>query len=355
VALAHGFGGVDAPVSVALAHPPNPSTTGVLTEVVEGAADAALAPSGARARSGIDAGASDFERVWRAFPKRVGRAAARKAFDTVMARGVVSVEVLVDKVQEYKAATAHFSDPKYIKQLANWFKDECWLEEWEPPRRKQPKLDRAEKANGKAKPAEAAKPELDDGDDGPPTFEVGARAWRDGRKGEIVRASHELFDDGEWRWLVDVQWPEGSTSLNLSGDDLIVEPLTPEDRAERARRAAEAQAAAEAQRARRAAEAEAAAEAERARRAAEEQAAAAKRERELAEMRERFPVGARVDRTWSRCGVSHVKKDGEVIAVGPDGVQVRNGTSNSTVPYEHIVRGELVVTSAAPRGATPGM
>src|SRR5262249_58170982 len=104
-----------------------------------------VAPDGARPR-GVAGASVPFERIWRAYPKRVGRAAAKKAFDAAMARGVVSVEELERAVKQYALSVAHLGDQKYIKQLANWLRDECWLEDPQPPRRKEPKPDCAAKA-----------------------------------------------------------------------------------------------------------------------------------------------------------------------------------------------------------------
>jgi hypothetical protein len=136
--------------------PPTRSDNGGLEE---GPAARGLAPGGAPRARGADAGAPEhaasFERFWNAYPKKVGRALARGAFDAVIASGDASVEVLVAKAEQYANATAHLPDQRYIKQPANWLNQECWLEDPKPPRPKEPKPERApraSKANGKAAP-----------------------------------------------------------------------------------------------------------------------------------------------------------------------------------------------------------
>jgi hypothetical protein len=112
----------------------------------------ALAPDGARAPRGSDGAAPNdghasalaFEAWWQEYPRKEGRAAAKRAFDAVMARGV-PVTTLVSKARQYALAKAHVADSKYIKQPANWLKEECWLEDPQPPRPKAPKPERASK------------------------------------------------------------------------------------------------------------------------------------------------------------------------------------------------------------------
>ncbi len=320
--------------------PPRSANEGVVVSP----ADAGLAPDGARPR-GVGAasdGAAPFEAFWAVYPRKEGRAAARKAFDAATARGV-SVETLIDGARRYAAAKAH-ADPNWLKFPATWLRDECWLEDPQPPRRKEPKPERAPKA----KP-EPVKPDDDDDDDEyetpEETFPIGSCVYHfdDGRKGEVVSVR-----GGE----VMVRWETNSWSSMTWANRLVFEdPLTPAARA-----AVEAKAAAEAEaRAKRDAEAKAAAESERVKREEEARAVAerqkawrAESERKRDEMRERFPIGARIDYAWSYVNDNGERvtktEHGEVISVGFGGVEIRCKGIRQTVDTWQIDRGCLVVT-----------
>lgn len=267
-------------------------------------ADAGVAPGGAPPRgAGADAGASDgaalFEAFWAIYPRKEGRAVARKAFDAAMARGV-SVETLIDGARRYAAAKAH-ADPNWLKFPATWLRDECWLEDPQPPRRKEPKPERAPKANGNAAPDRApgaskangkAEPpagsldetepfEIFEDDDGwsddperiqPEAIEMGfsrdrcVRLKSNGRKGQVLGAvmgdDPRVVDKCLW---VTVCWKSTPMSM-VSELDLELENPTPEERV-----------------------ATAAAAEKRAKRLAEQV-------RRRDEVPKRFPIGARVQR-----------------------------------------------------------
>jgi hypothetical protein len=216
--------------------------------MVRGPAERGLAPDGARRASGADAHASDgaapddgdaaaleFEAFWDAYPRKEGRAAAKKAFAAVRRRGV-PLDILVSKARQYAAAKAHLADPKYIKRPANWLIEECWLEDPQPPGLKAPKPERAPRASkdGAAKPVEPVEPvEPDDDEDEYETPEqaipIGSCVWNmsNGRKGEVL--SVRDIDDGPY--MVEVQWESGSISSTPADHLAFEDPLTPEERA----------------------------------------------------------------------------------------------------------------------------
>jgi hypothetical protein len=301
--------------------PPRSANEGVVVSP----ADAGLAPDGARPR-GVGAasdGAAPFEAFWAVYPRKEGRAAARKAFDAATARGV-SVETLIDGARRYAAAKAH-ADPNWLKFPATWLRDECWLEDPQPPRRKEPKPDRtprAAKANGKAEPRRVEPAEPDDDEDEyeyetpEQLYPSGSCVWYrpDGRKGEVISAR----DDGGLYYAVKVRWEPSGAISSITHDQLVTEdPLTPEERAaaevEWAKREAEAKAAAEAMRAKREAEAEEERKAEAARQA-RYAAACAKFAPTYRELLRRFPIGSRVDliRGYDE------RYNGEVLRITPD-------------------------------------
>jgi helix-turn-helix protein len=264
--------------------------------VVSPADAGALAPDGARTPRGVGAasdGAAPFEAFWAVYPRKEGRVAAKKAFDAAIARRVPA-ETIIDGARRYAAAKVNI-DTRWIKMPANWLRDECWLEDPQPPGRKEPKPERApkaSKANGKA-PVEPVEPD-DDVEEkyypGPEQlYPRGSCVWYrpDGRKGEVISAR----DDGGLHYVVEARWEPSGGIGSVTEDQLVTEdPLTPEERAaaevEWARLAAEAK--------EREAKREAEREAERVAWLAEyerKRRAEAETERNL----RRFPIGSRVD------------------------------------------------------------
>jgi hypothetical protein len=67
-------------------------------------------------------------------------------------------EVLCEKAAQYAAAKAHVSNPLYVKMASNWLRDECWLEDPQPPRPKapRPELGHSTARNGTGKRASKA-------------------------------------------------------------------------------------------------------------------------------------------------------------------------------------------------------
>ena len=216
-----------------------------------------------------------------------------------MARGV-SVETLIDGARRYAAAKAH-ADPNWLKFPATWLRDECWLEDPQPPRRKEPEPERApkangnaasdrapraSKANGKAEPPTGSLDETEpfeifEDDDGwsddperiqPEAIEMGfsrdrcVRLKSNGRKGQVLGAvmgdDPRVVDKCLW---VTVCWKSTPMSM-VSELDLELENPTPEERG-----------------------ATAAAAEKRAKRLAEQV-------RRRDEVPKRFPIGARVQR-----------------------------------------------------------
>jgi hypothetical protein len=88
-------------------------------------------------------GDDGFEQFWANYPKREGRALAKQAYCRVVADGIAP-NTLIAKARQYAEAKADV-DAKYLKMPANWLKDECWLEDPQPPRPREPKPPRAAK------------------------------------------------------------------------------------------------------------------------------------------------------------------------------------------------------------------
>ena len=69
-----------------------------------------------------------FEDFWRAYPRRVGKGAAQKAFDKVVNKMKISSEVIIDGAKRYAAAKAG-SEIQYIAHAGTWLNQQRWLDE----------------------------------------------------------------------------------------------------------------------------------------------------------------------------------------------------------------------------------
>jgi DNA-binding transcriptional ArsR family regulator len=70
-----------------------------------------------------------FDEAWTAYPRKIGKAAARKAWEKATAK--VSPDVLSAKLAEYVDSLAG-ADPRYIPHLATWLNGERWEDEVAP-------------------------------------------------------------------------------------------------------------------------------------------------------------------------------------------------------------------------------
>lgn len=70
---------------------------------------------------------TDFDRFWSAYPRKVGRKAAMKAF--AKAIKLTSIEDILGGVEDYKR---HKPDWQHFCHPATWLNGERWDDEWEP-------------------------------------------------------------------------------------------------------------------------------------------------------------------------------------------------------------------------------
>lgn len=73
---------------------------------------------------------ADFAAFWAAYPKRVAKEAARKAW--AKAAKTTTPSVLIEAATTY-ATTTEGTDPKFIKHPATWLNGGCWEDETEAP------------------------------------------------------------------------------------------------------------------------------------------------------------------------------------------------------------------------------
>lgn len=70
--------------------------------------------------------ASDFEALWLAYPRKVGKAAARKVFDRLMRDSELpTIEMLVSAVEVYALT---ITDLKFCAHLSTWLNGERWAD-----------------------------------------------------------------------------------------------------------------------------------------------------------------------------------------------------------------------------------
>jgi hypothetical protein len=330
---------------------------------------AALAPDGARAARGGDASEAAasgdaraiqaaFESFWAAYPRKEGRAAARKEFEAAIARGV-PVETILDGARRYATAKASH-DSNWLKFPATWLREECWTEDPRPPRPKPAKQERPtaraavagkKKQRGtrgerKSEPTvsvEPVDPEIAARKAG---FTSGRRVWirESALWGEVDQGNHTTFAlrVGEsFKVVVRLLSPWiHSGFYNLYSPDVLLfeDPLSPDERVKLEAEATERVARQEAAEDRREAERRREAEAKRI------------REQTLA----RFPVGSRVTTIHNDDRVS-----GRVLEVFDDEVRVDFGRWNGD-DCNMVLVDELVLLDAGlPVGArvrmAPGM
>lgn len=71
----------------------------------------------------------DFEVFWKAYPRKVGKFAARKAFDKAMKYGV-TLERLLEGVRDYIKNKPSYAD---FCHASTWLTQGRWMDEWDAP------------------------------------------------------------------------------------------------------------------------------------------------------------------------------------------------------------------------------
>ncbi len=73
---------------------------------------------------------SDFDSLWKMYPRKEGRAAALKAYKKALKSGV-TFETIKQGIEAYcKQIEANKTEKAYIKHGSTWFKGECWNDEY---------------------------------------------------------------------------------------------------------------------------------------------------------------------------------------------------------------------------------
>jgi hypothetical protein len=72
---------------------------------------------------------TDFDQFWQAYPRRIGKIAARKAFDKAIKNGATLTQLLagIGLYLQYKPVYADYCHP------ASWLNAGRWMDEWADP------------------------------------------------------------------------------------------------------------------------------------------------------------------------------------------------------------------------------
>lgn len=71
----------------------------------------------------------DFERFWKHYPRKVGKLAARKAFDKAMKYGV-TLDRLLEGIAAYVQHKPSYAD---FCHASTWLRAGRWMDEWDGP------------------------------------------------------------------------------------------------------------------------------------------------------------------------------------------------------------------------------
>lgn len=73
---------------------------------------------------------NDFEEVWKAYPKKQGKEAAKKAYIKARKAGVSNCEIVAGLTQYKLFIKANNTSERYIKHGSTWFNQKCWQDDY---------------------------------------------------------------------------------------------------------------------------------------------------------------------------------------------------------------------------------
>lgn len=72
----------------------------------------------------------DFEEVWKAYPKKQGKEAAKKAYIKARKAGTSHLEIVAGLTKYKLFIQANRTENRYIKHGSTWFNQQCWNDEY---------------------------------------------------------------------------------------------------------------------------------------------------------------------------------------------------------------------------------
>lgn len=73
---------------------------------------------------------SEFEELWKSYPKKQGKANARKAYFKARKNGTQKAAIEAGLINYNHYVEINRIDPRFIKQGSTWFTQECWNDEY---------------------------------------------------------------------------------------------------------------------------------------------------------------------------------------------------------------------------------
>ena len=73
---------------------------------------------------------NDFEKVWKAYPKKQGKEAAKKAYIKARKAGVSNCEIAAGLTRYKLFIQANRTEDRYIKHGSTWFNQKCWEDDY---------------------------------------------------------------------------------------------------------------------------------------------------------------------------------------------------------------------------------
>lgn len=72
----------------------------------------------------------DFEEVWKAYPKKQGKEAAKKAYIKARKAGTSNCEIVAGLTRYRLFITRNKTEDRYIKHGSTWFNQKCWEDDY---------------------------------------------------------------------------------------------------------------------------------------------------------------------------------------------------------------------------------
>lgn len=83
-----------------------------------------------KAKSSLKELEKDFEEVWKIYPKKQGKEAAKKAYIKARKAGTSNCEIVAGLTQYIAFIRANNTSERYIKHGSTWFNQKCWEDDY---------------------------------------------------------------------------------------------------------------------------------------------------------------------------------------------------------------------------------
>lgn len=83
-----------------------------------------------KAKSSLSDLEKDFEEVWKAYPKKQGKEAAKKAYIKARKAGTSNLEIVAGLTRYKLFIQANRTEDRYIKHGSTWFNQKCWEDDY---------------------------------------------------------------------------------------------------------------------------------------------------------------------------------------------------------------------------------